>query len=461
MPNVLINDSTMTDIANAIRNKTSTTTKMKPSEMASKISSIVVNTGSDAPKLQSKSATPSKSTQSIVPDAGYDGLSSVEVTPIPDSYIVPSGTLEVKTNGTHDVKYYASVNVAVESVTEPEVIGIPYTLPAGLMYGDVNMDGYITEEDYELLHAHSLNSGGVITDATALILADINLDGSISSKDYKAVKEVYLQEKQPSSYGGDYLNNWSVSDDWGTDFSKRFYVDIAVSEATENKLAVITADVDIAENDFKALCGNGTIRIYAKNLPLNSLAVTINMKEKSTNIFLQEKVIAPSEVEQIITPDDGYEGFSQVKISAIPAGDDSGSGDSGDSSGSGDGLPDVIVAGDTPILGSWVGKTVSTTDTTDTGLSVTIPKNGTYRLYIPATKSSGMGSSGSPTITVYKNGVATDKVVSVTSTTPTTPYSIDVECTEGDVIGLYATGYKASYSTTSVTVMALIACIDK
>jgi hypothetical protein len=133
------------------------------------------------------------------------------------------------------------------------------------------------------------------------------------------------------------------------------------------------------------------------------------------------------------------------------------SGDSGDSSG---GLPNVIVAGDTPILASWTGKTVSTNTITDTGLSVTIPKNGTYRLYIPATKS-GMGSSGNPTITVYKNGVATDKVVSVTSTTPTTPYSIDVECTEGDVIGLYATGYKASYSTTSVTVMALICCIDK
>ena len=39
--------------------------------------------------------------------------------------------------------------------------------------------------------------------------------------------------------------------------------------------------------------------------------------------------------------------------------------------------------------------------------------------------------------------------------------TVEEACAEGDVIGLYATGYKASYSTTSVTVMALIACIDK
>jgi hypothetical protein len=460
MANVLIEDSTMTSIANAIRGKTGKTAKMKPSEMPNEISSITTQSGTTAPKLQSKTATPSESTQTIQPDSGYDGLSQVEVE------AVPTETKTIKTNGTHKPstgKFFSSVTVEVptNSGNDSEIVEVQSTLPAGLMYGDVGKDGFLTEDDYNLAYDHVLAGGGVITDTTALALGDLDGDGSLSAKDYKVLKRIYLQEQQVANYRGDYLGNWSVSDDWGTDFSKRFYVDINMNEATTSKLAVITADVDISENDFKVLCGNGTIRVYAKNLPLNALSVTIHFKEKGTNIFLQEKSITPSESEQIITPDDGYEGFSQVKISAIPAGDDSGSGDSGDSSGSGDGLPDVIVAGDTPILASWVGKTVSTTDITDTGLSVTIPKNGTYRLYIPATKSSGMGSSGNPTITVYKNGVATDKVVSVTSTTPTTPYSIDVECTEGDVIGLYATGYKASYSTTSVTVMALIACIDK
>ena len=106
---------------------------------------------------QDKTATPSESSQTIVPDDGYTGLSSVTVgaisktyvgsnvarqaaktiTPttssqtavasgvyttgaitvaaIPSSYIIPSGTLSITTNGTKDVTSYASVSVNVPS----------------------------------------------------------------------------------------------------------------------------------------------------------------------------------------------------------------------------------------------------------------------------------------------------------------------------------------------------------
>lgn len=71
--------------------------------------------GSSSPTLQTKTVTPTTSSQSVTPDSGYDGLSKVTVNAIPSNYIVPSGTKTITSNGTYDVTSYASATVNIAS----------------------------------------------------------------------------------------------------------------------------------------------------------------------------------------------------------------------------------------------------------------------------------------------------------------------------------------------------------
>lgn len=68
-----------------------------------------------APTTQEKTITPTKEIQNVLPDDGIFALSKVTVNPIPDEYIKPSGTLDISSNGTYDVKSYESANVNVGS----------------------------------------------------------------------------------------------------------------------------------------------------------------------------------------------------------------------------------------------------------------------------------------------------------------------------------------------------------
>ena len=111
----------------------------------------VGGSGEDEIKLQSNksSVTPTKDQQTIYPDSGYNGMTKLTVNPIPASYIIPSGTMDITQNGVQDVTSYSSVNVYIpekfitfmgsylESNTwmdgDTGMVGITFTIPSSVL----------------------------------------------------------------------------------------------------------------------------------------------------------------------------------------------------------------------------------------------------------------------------------------------------------------------------------------
>ena len=100
--------------------------------------------------LQDKTVTPTKSTQTVTADTGYDGLESVVVNPIPSNYIVPSGTKDITQNGTHDVTAYKTAEVKVP-------IPDGYIVPSGEI--EITENGTHDVTQYESVNVNVAGGG--------------------------------------------------------------------------------------------------------------------------------------------------------------------------------------------------------------------------------------------------------------------------------------------------------------
>lgn len=166
MANYLVTDTELTNIANAIRSKTGGSSPLLyPTGFISAINGI--STGTSA-VLQSKTnITPTESSQTIEPDSGYNGLSSVQINGISSSYV---GTgIARKSSGdltssnltvTAPAGYYASA--ATKTLTDANLV-------AGNIKSGTSIFGvtgtYVTPHDYPT-YTINFSSGTTISSVT-------------------------------------------------------------------------------------------------------------------------------------------------------------------------------------------------------------------------------------------------------------------------------------------------------
>ena len=152
MANVLVRESSLEDIADAIRNKLNVQTTYKPGEMAAAITSIP--SGGSTINNQNKTVHPSSSQQSITADSGYTGLGTVTVKGVTIANLSPSNIVSGVTIKIGD----ADDDDAIASVTGTASGG------GGILLEDVN--------DKTLSGAVVINStslrAGLIADCTGV-----------------------------------------------------------------------------------------------------------------------------------------------------------------------------------------------------------------------------------------------------------------------------------------------------
>ena len=178
----------------------------------------------------------------------------------------------------------------------------------------------------------------------------------------------------------------------------------------------------------------------------------------SSSPSLQSKTVAPSTSQQTVTPDSGYQGLSQVTVSAVTSAIDADIVAGNIKSGvnilgvtgtyAGGGTTLVPTAGDYPVVSNG-GLGGGGSNLTSTGISVTIPVSGTYRFKWCAFRRNN-STSYTWSSRLYRTRSGSTTAIGTENSTWTSTYiqsnSQDIAVNAGDVITVYVRGRSSSYS---------------
>lgn len=238
--------------------------------------------------LQAKTGiSPTTSSQTIEPDDGYDGLSSVQINAMPSGSVTAPATI----SGTS-----ASVSTGTNTLTLSKTLSVtPNVTTAGYI-----SSGTAGNSNVSLTASVNTRSSSSLTASGATVTAPAGYYAESASKSVASGSE-----GTPSATKGTVINH-SVSVTPSVTNTEGY-----ISGGTKTGTAV-TVTVSELESGTKTISSNGTGISVSGYSTVDVIVPEPELQDKTG--------VTPSTSSQTITADTGYDGLSSVQIDAMPSG---------------------------------------------------------------------------------------------------------------------------------------------
>lgn len=251
-------------------------------------SSVEVAIAGDTPTYQSKTVYPSTSVQTVTADSGYDALSDVTVNAIQTETKSVTPTISTQKVTPTSGKYLTEVSVgAIQIETKSVTSNGTYKPTNGKYFSSVTVN--VPSETF-----NTQTKTVTPTESTQTVSPDNGYNG-LSTVTVNPISSTYIGSAVPKK--------------GATTITPNSNSQTAISSGT---YATGNITVSAVPTETKNITANGT---YTPSNGKYFSSVNVNVVGDAFDI--QSKSVTPTESEQIVTPDAGYDGLSSVTVGAI------------------------------------------------------------------------------------------------------------------------------------------------